>query len=54
MHANAHLNLGNLLQNERKDIDGAEAAYRAAIHLDPTYVIAHLLTTAVYSDKRGL
>ena len=30
-HAQANYTLGVLLKNERKDFDGAEAAYRAAI-----------------------
>ena len=37
----AHCNLGSLLQNEQKDVDGAEAAYRAAIAADPGYAKAH-------------
>jgi hypothetical protein len=36
-----HFNLGHLLQTERKDIDGAEEAYRAAIAADPTHTVAH-------------
>ena len=36
-----HRNLGLLLHNERKDIDGAEAAYRAAIAADPGDANAH-------------
>ena len=39
--AGAHFNLGGLLQIQRKDIDGAEAAYRAAIAADPGYAAAH-------------
>ena len=37
----AHDNLGVLLQNVRKDFDGAEAAYRAAIAADPEHAMAH-------------
>ena len=34
-HADAHYNLGHLLQFVRKDFDRAEAMYRKAIELDP-------------------
>jgi lipoprotein NlpI len=37
----AHNNLGLLLKNVRKDFDGAEAAYRAAIAADPGHAKAH-------------
>ena len=37
----AHFNLGILLGTERGDIDGAEAAYRAAIAADPRHANAH-------------
>ena len=37
----AHVNLGVLLQNERKDVDGAIEAYRAAIEADPGHANAH-------------
>ena len=33
--ASAHYNLGVLLRNERQDLDGAIAAFRAAIAVDP-------------------
>ena len=37
----AHINLGVMLQSERRDIDGAEAAYRAVIATDPaSYSVA--------------
>jgi hypothetical protein len=36
-HADAHCNLGALLLHERKDTDGAEATFRAAIAADPTH-----------------
>ena len=41
-HACAHNNLGVLLENHRKDIDGAEEQYRLAIKLDPNYASAHI------------
>ena len=37
----AHNNLGNLLYDERKDVAGAESAYRDAIAADPKFVLAH-------------
>ena len=37
----AHNNLGVMLQTVRKDFDGAEAAYRAAIAADPGHANAH-------------
>ena len=37
----AYINLGALLMDVRKDIDGAENMYRKAIELDPTQMIAH-------------
>ena len=37
----AHINLGALLQNERKDYAGAEKLYRKAIELDSNYAMAH-------------
>ena len=40
-NASAHYNLGCLLKNVRKDFDGAEAAYRAAIAADPGHAKAH-------------
>ena len=57
--ANAHYNLGLLLENERKDFDGAEAAYRAAIAADPGHAHAHinlgllLRTRAVRLERSG-
>ena len=39
--AEAHSNLGLLLQDERQDVDGAEKAYCAAIEADPGHTIAH-------------
>ena len=41
-HAAANTNLGFLLEHERKDVDGAEQAYRAAIEADPGYASAHV------------
>ena len=40
-HAGANVNLGNLLDEVRKDVDGAEQAYRAAIEADPGLADAH-------------
>ena len=40
-YVDAYINLGSLLRNERKDVDGAEKAYRAAIEADPRYANAH-------------
>ena len=40
-HVGANFDLGHLLQAVRKDFDGAEAAYRAAIAEDPGHVKAH-------------
>jgi len=40
-HAMAHNSLGALLQNVRKDYDGAEKMYRKAIELDPSHAMAH-------------
>jgi len=36
-HYGAHVNLGNMLNNVRKDYDRAEELYRKAIELDPKY-----------------
>ena len=40
-HAVAHINLGLVLKNVRKDYDGAERHYRKAIELDPKHALAH-------------
>ena len=40
-HARANGVLGHLLDEVRKDVDGAEQAYRAAIEADPGYAAAH-------------
>ena len=58
-HARTNCTLGGLLENERKDIDGAEAAYRAAIAADPGHAFAHrnlgtlLLERARQIEKSG-
>ena len=51
-HAGANLSLGILLQNERKDIDGAEAAYRAAIAADPGHALAHCNLGVLLENER--
>ena len=40
-HVLAQCLLGNLLKDVRGDVDGAEAAYRAAIKVDPKLAGAH-------------
>ena len=40
-YADAHYNLAGLLETERKDVNGAEAAYRAAIAAEPGHTDAH-------------
>ena len=56
-HATAHNNLGNALNNVRKDYDGAEELYRKAIALNPKYAAAHmnlgLLLETVRKDYDG-
>ena len=47
-----HINLGILLQTERKDVDGAEAAYRAAITADPRHATAHT-NLGILLEKRA-
>ena len=54
-----HFNLGVLLETLRKDIDGVEAAYRAAIAADPRITAAHyrlgrLLILHKCNLRRGL
>ena len=52
-YADAHNNLGHLLQLERKDFDGSEAAYRAAIAADPGHALAHInLGTLLVSERK--
>ena len=56
-HVGAHVNLGHLLKNVRKDYDGAERHYRKAIELDPSdgdyyYNLGSLLQT-VRKDYDG-
>jgi len=41
-HISANFDLGFVLENERQDFDGAEAAYRAAIAADPEHANAHM------------
>jgi len=51
-HARAHTNLGILLMTVRKDFDGAEAAYRAAIAADPGDAKAHYNLGILLEDMR--
>ena len=51
--ADAHYNLGVLLQNGRGDIDGAEAAYRVAIAADPGCAYADCNLGNLLANKRG-
>ena len=39
--ADAHFDLGILLEDVKKDYAGAEEAYRTATRLDPEYANAH-------------
>ena len=51
----SHYNLGSLLQTVRGDIDGAEAAYRAAIAADPGHANAyHNLGFLLYSVRNEI
>src|SRR5581483_4366232 len=52
-NAAAHNALGVMLQ-ERRDLAGAEAAYREALRLDPKYAWAHYNLAAVLCDRRDL
>ena len=47
------MNLGNLLMNHRKDIDGAEAEYRRAIEIDPNNALAHWNLSLLLEKQRG-
>jgi len=51
-HAMAHGNLGSVLQDVRKDYDGAERHYRKAIELDPKNATAHGNLAIVLRDVR--
>ena len=52
-HGRAHNNLGILLHNERKDLNSAEAAYRAAIAADAGYAAAHYnLGTLLHTERK--
>ena len=49
-----HFNLCNLLLTERKDIDGADSADRAAIAIDPKHANAHsILGVLLLSEFAG-
>ena len=51
--ANVHTNLGLLLKNVKKDFDGAEAAFRAAIAADPGHATAHANLGVLLENGRG-
>ena len=51
-HAAAAYTLGFLLQHVRKDFDGAEAAYRAAIAADPGHANAHYNLGNLLNNER--
>ena len=51
-HARAHYALGNLLKHVWNDIDGAEAAYRAAIAADRGHAKAHVNLGLLLQDER--
>ena len=40
-HADAHCNLGDLLENHKEDYGSAEQHYRRAIAIDPEHADAH-------------
>ena len=46
----AHCKLGIVLW-DKKDLAGAEAAYREAIRLDPKYAAAHSNLGTVFRDR---
>ena len=52
-HAQANHTLGFLLENVRQDVDGAEAAYRAAIAADPGYANAHYNLGVLLKNERN-
>ena len=51
-HGGAHTSLGLLLYHERKDIDGAEAAFRAAIAVNPGFSLAHFNLGDLLKNER--
>ena len=48
----AHMNLGVLLMNHSEDFDGAEAAFRRAIEINPNYARAHYNLGVLLEDHR--
>jgi tetratricopeptide (TPR) repeat protein len=52
-NAAAHNNLGNVLR-DRKDVSGAEVAFRSAIRLEPRYALAHNGLGLVLYDRKKL
>jgi len=52
-NAEAHNNLGVLLKNERRDVDGAEKAHRAAIEADPGNAEAHSNLGLLLKNERN-
>ena len=55
-YANAHNNLAYLLLTEHRDLKGADAAYSAALAIDPTHKVfraGRLFTRASLAEQRG-
>ena len=52
-HAEAHCNLGKVLENVRKDYDGAEKMYRKAMELDPTYPNPHWDLSIILDEQKN-
>ena len=53
-HAAANVSLGFLLEHVRKDVDGAEQAYRAAIKADPSNIDYHFNLGGLYRQLARL
>ena len=52
-NAAAHNNLGLVLEEVRKDYDGAERHYRKAIELDPKYTFAHWNLSLLVENQKN-